>query len=397
MSVTNCCTKLIYPLSKMKGYRNCWVARPDKSKRLLFCLSFPFLHKNCHTHHCYTVPFAHRPRHRDRHSAHHTNGSLAALRNGPDGGAVQVRLLRGAALHPDPDRTQARRGAEHSGRTRVHQHQVSIDEYPLEGMRVLMRALVHCSLFTVHRYTGEIGNDSQRSPLPPAISNLSLVSSKGAASPGAAGGGVTSGGGELPMPAAATVGVGKHAGKLQPPLPPMGGASNNNNSCSSSSNGSSNGSSSSSNGSGSGGSVSIGSANGNSNILGNGNGSISSGNGGGGGGNNMRKSNFYSDSLAALKQQQQQHHSDLQHATAAAAASSATATAAAAAGKQKQVMGRPGLLKLLTSPIIFQPNTKTFPKTWAACGSNTLPMLLRLRCRRHRRRRAKHDKWISKP
>lgn len=150
MFVTNCCTKLIYPLSMMKGYRNCLVARPDKSKRPLFCLSFPFLHKNCHTHHCYTVPFAHRPRHRDRHPAHHTNGSLAALRDGPDGGAVQVRLLRGAALHPDPDRTQARRGAEHSGRTRVHQHQVSIDEYPLEGMRVLMRALVHCSLFTVH-------------------------------------------------------------------------------------------------------------------------------------------------------------------------------------------------------------------------------------------------------
>ncbi|KAH8387544.1 hypothetical protein KR093_007680 [Drosophila rubida] len=230
--------------------------------------------------------------------------------------------------------------------------------------------------YTNIKYTDEIGNDSQRSPLPPAISNLSLVASK-ATGAGGGGGGAASGVGVAAVTAeslaalnAANAAGGKHVSKLQPPLPPLG-ANNNNNS---SSNNSSNNHCSNMNG-----------GSGNSNA--NGNGNILASNGGN---SNLRKSNFYSDSLAAFKQQQ---HIDQAAAAAAAAASqaatataaaaaaansaSATATsasaaaavaaaasaAAAAAGKQKQVMGRPGLLKLLTSPIIFQPNTKTFPKT----------------------------------
>jgi len=64
-------------------------------------------------------------------------------------------------------------------------------------------------------------------------------------------------------------------------------------------------------------------------------------------GGNMRKSNFYSDSL---KQQQQREEQ-----------------APAGAGKMQQpappLRPRPGILKLLTSPVIFQQNSKTFPKT----------------------------------
>ncbi|TDG41413.1 hypothetical protein AWZ03_012169 [Drosophila navojoa] len=215
--------------------------------------------------------------------------------------------------------------------------------------------------YTNIKYTGEIGNDSQRSPLPTAISNLSLVAGKatvaepltpaGAAAAAAAGaaGGVSAGN--------------KHAGKLQPPLPPLGASSNNNNGNSNSnSNGiASNGiASSSSNSSSSNSSISSGNANANGNILGN--------------GSNQRKSNFYSDSPVALKQHEQAAAAATATAataaatTAAAAATTAAATAtaaAAAAGKQKQALGRPpgGILKLFTSPIIFQPNTKTFPKT----------------------------------
>ncbi|XP_064555476.1 tyrosine-protein phosphatase corkscrew isoform X2 [Drosophila montana] len=197
--------------------------------------------------------------------------------------------------------------------------------------------------YTNIKYTGEIGNDSQRSPLPPAISNLSLVSCKSAvAEPLTA----------ATAAAAAANAGNKHAAKLQPPLPPLGASNNNNSSGSSGNSGNSGSYCSNSNGVVSSSSSSSSSnANGNGNILGN--------------GSNMRKSNFYSDSLAALKLQQQQLHD-----AATAAAASAAAASAAAAGKQKQVLGqgqgqgRPGgLLKLLTSPIVFQPNTKTFPKT----------------------------------
>ncbi|KAL7743428.1 hypothetical protein ACLKA6_018570 [Drosophila palustris] len=158
--------------------------------------------------------------------------------------------------------------------------------------------------YTNIKYTGEIGNDSQRSPLPPAISNLSVVASKATAA--AAGGG---GPGEaVTNPLAAVNAVsGKHVSKLQPPLPPLGASNNNNSGNSSNSNHCNNINGSNSN------------ANGNGNILGNGSSSGSSS-------GNMRKSNFYSDSLAALKQQQQQ----LSDQAASQAASQAVSQAAAA-------------------------------------------------------------------
>ncbi|XP_032594658.1 tyrosine-protein phosphatase corkscrew isoform X2 [Drosophila grimshawi] len=197
--------------------------------------------------------------------------------------------------------------------------------------------------YTNIKYTGEIGNDSQRSPLPPTISNLSLVSIKSAAtsSSSSAAAAATATIAAEPL-AATTIAGNKHASKLQPPLPPLLGASNNNNSSNNSnsnsnSNNSSNNGSSNSSGSSSSSNNHCSNSNGNGNILSN--------------GVQMRKSNFYSDSLAS----------------GGAGAATAAAVAAAAAGKQKQqqqVLSRPiGLLKLLTSPIIFQPNTKTFPKT----------------------------------
>lgn len=77
---------------------------------------------------------------RDRHPADDPDGALAALRHGPDRGAVQVRVLRRAALHPDAVPAQAGRTAEPAGRPGVHQHKVRRDlrlvvrlDYPYGG------------------------------------------------------------------------------------------------------------------------------------------------------------------------------------------------------------------------------------------------------------------------
>nr|NP_477131.1 corkscrew, isoform B [Drosophila melanogaster]AOQ14129.1 csw-PB [synthetic construct]AAF45725.1 corkscrew, isoform B [Drosophila melanogaster]AAN17610.1 corkscrew phosphatase splice variant B [Drosophila melanogaster]AAN17612.1 corkscrew phosphatase splice variant B [Drosophila melanogaster]AAN17614.1 corkscrew phosphatase splice variant B [Drosophila melanogaster] len=180
--------------------------------------------------------------------------------------------------------------------------------------------------YTNIKYTGEIGNDSQRSPLPPAISSISLVPSKTPLTPTSADLGTGMG-----LSMGVGMGVGnKHASKQQPPLPVVN-CNNNNNGIGNS--GCSNGGGSSTT------SSSNGSSNGNINAL---LGGIGLGLGG-----NMRKSNFYSDSL---KQQQQREEQ-----------------APAGAGKMQQpappLRPRPGILKLLTSPVIFQQNSKTFPKT----------------------------------
>ncbi|XP_016948513.1 tyrosine-protein phosphatase corkscrew isoform X3 [Drosophila biarmipes] len=178
--------------------------------------------------------------------------------------------------------------------------------------------------YTNIKYTGEIGNDSQRSPLPPAISSISLVPSKTPLTPPSTDSGIGMG---LGMVVGMGMGGGnKHASKQQPPLPVV--------SCSSSSNNNNNGSNNCSNGSGN--NCSNGSSSSNGNI-----------------GLGLRKSNFYSDSLKQQQQQQQQREEQ--------------ASAPAGAGKMQQpappLRPRPGILKLLTSPVIFQQNTKTFPKT----------------------------------
>ncbi|XP_051859811.1 tyrosine-protein phosphatase corkscrew isoform X1 [Drosophila albomicans] len=177
--------------------------------------------------------------------------------------------------------------------------------------------------YTNIKYTDEIGNDSQRSPLPPAISNLSLVANKATGAAAAGGGGgaaVAAGTTGDPLAAlnAANAASGKHVSKLQPPLPPLGANNNNNSAANSSSSSNSNNHCNNMNG-GSGNS----NANGNGNILGS-----------NGGNSNLRKSNFYSDSLAAFKQQKhidQAAAAAASQATTAAAATSATAPATAAA------------------------------------------------------------------
>ncbi|XP_017871889.1 PREDICTED: tyrosine-protein phosphatase corkscrew isoform X2 [Drosophila arizonae] len=176
--------------------------------------------------------------------------------------------------------------------------------------------------YTNIKYTGEIGNDSQRSPLPTAISNLSLVAGKAtvaepltpaaaAAAAAAAGGGGGASAGN------------KHAGKLQPPLPPLGASNNNNGSGNSNSNGIASSSSGNNSGSSSNSSSSISISSGNANA--NANGNIL------GNGSNHRKSNFYSDSPVALKQHEQATATAAAAATTATTAAAATATAAAAA------------------------------------------------------------------
>ncbi|EDX01417.1 tyrosine-protein phosphatase corkscrew isoform X2 [Drosophila yakuba] len=154
--------------------------------------------------------------------------------------------------------------------------------------------------YTNIKYTGEIGNDSQRSPLPPAISSISLVPSKTPLTPPLADLGTGMG---LGMGVGMVVGN-KHASKQQPPLPVVNCNNNNNGigigNSSSSSNGSGSSNTSGSNGS---------SSNGNINAL---LGGIGLGLGG-----NMRKSNFYSDSL---KQQQQQKQREEQATAPAGAA-----------------------------------------------------------------------------
>ncbi|XP_052856256.1 tyrosine-protein phosphatase corkscrew isoform X5 [Drosophila gunungcola] len=208
--------------------------------------------------------------------------------------------------------------------------------------------------YTNIKYTGEIGNDSQRSPLPPAISSISLVPSKTPLTTPSADSGIGIGMG-LGMGMAMAMGVGnKHASKQQPPLPSVVSCNNNNNgsgsgnSSSSCNNGSSHGSShSSSNGC----SSNTSSSNGNSNIN-----ALLGGIGLGLGGGNMRKSNFYSDSLKQQQQQQQQLQQREEQAIAPAGAGKMQLPA-------PPMRPRPGILKLLTSPVIFQQNTKTFPKT----------------------------------
>ncbi|BFG01125.1 tyrosine-protein phosphatase corkscrew [Drosophila madeirensis] len=154
--------------------------------------------------------------------------------------------------------------------------------------------------YTNIKYTGEIGNDSQRSPLPTALSSISLVASKAPTTPG-----VGAGSGAALMPTAEplgmTIGIGigmgtamagnKHVSKQQPPLPVSVSHHNNNNNSSSSSSGSGSGTCS--------GSSSICSSGNSSN--GNLNGLL------GGLGIGLRKSHFYSESL-----KQQQHQRDEQ-------------------------------------------------------------------------------------
>nr|NP_001259174.1 corkscrew, isoform D [Drosophila melanogaster]AGB95020.1 corkscrew, isoform D [Drosophila melanogaster] len=139
--------------------------------------------------------------------------------------------------------------------------------------------------YTNIKYTGEIGNDSQRSPLPPAISSISLVPSKTPLTPTSADLGTGMG-----LSMGVGMGVGnKHASKQQPPLPVVN-CNNNNNGIGNS--GCSNGGGSSTT------SSSNGSSNGNINAL---LGGIGLGLGG-----NMRKSNFYSDSLKQQQQREEQ-------------------------------------------------------------------------------------------
>ncbi|XP_022219796.1 tyrosine-protein phosphatase corkscrew isoform X2 [Drosophila obscura] len=165
--------------------------------------------------------------------------------------------------------------------------------------------------YTNIKYTGEIGNDSQRSPLPPAISSISLVPSKAPTTPGlgAGSGAALMATGE---PLGMTMGMGtamtgnKHGSKQQPPLPVSVSHTNHNNH-----NNNSNSSSGSGSGSGSSSICSSGnSSNGNLNgLLG------GLGMGLGLGHCNMRKSHFYSDSL-----KQQQHQRDEQAAAPAGSA-----------------------------------------------------------------------------
>ncbi|XP_036676312.2 tyrosine-protein phosphatase corkscrew isoform X2 [Drosophila suzukii] len=176
--------------------------------------------------------------------------------------------------------------------------------------------------YTNIKYTGEIGNDSQRSPLPPAISSISLVPSKTPLTPPSTDSGIGMG---LGMVVGMGMGMGvgnKHASKQQPPLPVVSCSSNNNNSISS--NSCSNGSSISSN-SFSNSSSSNNSSNGSSSSSSNGNSNINVLQGGIGLG--LRKSNFYSDSL---KQQQQQQQLQQQHREE-------QATAPAGAAKYKNI------------------------------------------------------------
>ncbi|KAH8360738.1 hypothetical protein KR084_001608 [Drosophila pseudotakahashii] len=211
--------------------------------------------------------------------------------------------------------------------------------------------------YTNIKYTGEIGNDSQRSPLPPAISSISLVPSKTPLTPPSADSGIG-------MSMGMVMGVvgNKHASKQQPPLPVVS-CNNNNNGIGS---GSGNSSNSCSNGSGS-------NSNNGSNSISNGSSNSSNGNInallggiGLGLGGNMRKSNFYSDSLKQQQQQQQQQQQMQQQQQQQQREEQATAPAGAGKIQQQPappLRPRPGILKLLTSPVIFQQNTKTFPKT----------------------------------
>ncbi|XP_030382645.1 tyrosine-protein phosphatase corkscrew isoform X2 [Scaptodrosophila lebanonensis] len=144
--------------------------------------------------------------------------------------------------------------------------------------------------YTNIKYAGEIGNDSQRSPIPPAISSLSLVASKPttptATAAQAAQAAATTPCNSEQQQSTPVLSVGnKHATKIQPPLP-----STSNSNCNSSNN--------------------VASSN-----------TISSR-------NNMRKSNYYSDSLLVKQQLQQQHCNDLN-------------TGGAASQTQAQVQSQP--------------------------------------------------------
>ncbi|XP_017064668.1 tyrosine-protein phosphatase corkscrew isoform X2 [Drosophila eugracilis] len=161
--------------------------------------------------------------------------------------------------------------------------------------------------YTNIKYTGEIGNDSQRSPLPPAISSISLVPSKTPLTPPSADSGIGLG---LGMGVGMSVVGNKHASKQQPPLPVVN-CNNNNNGSGNSSNSCNNGSSSNN---------SVSSSNGSSSNSSNGNINAMLGSIGLGLGGNMRKSNFYSDSLKQQQQQQQQQQQREEQATAPAGA-----------------------------------------------------------------------------
>ncbi|XP_017034838.1 tyrosine-protein phosphatase corkscrew isoform X4 [Drosophila kikkawai] len=168
--------------------------------------------------------------------------------------------------------------------------------------------------YTNIKYTGEIGNDSQRSPLPPAISSISLASSKAPSTPGSQDSGISMAMG-FGMPG---TGGNKHASKQQPPLPTSaGGSCNNNNAAGGAGSGSINGTKDYSSGSSSNNSLGNGSSSSNSNgSSSNGSSSCSGGHSNGNmnalqggiglGLGNMRKSNFYSDSLKQQQQREQQ-------------------------------------------------------------------------------------------
>ncbi|XP_017034835.1 tyrosine-protein phosphatase corkscrew isoform X1 [Drosophila kikkawai] len=222
--------------------------------------------------------------------------------------------------------------------------------------------------YTNIKYTGEIGNDSQRSPLPPAISSISLASSKAPSTPGSQDSGISMAMG-FGMPG---TGGNKHASKQQPPLPTSaGGSCNNNNAAGGAGSGSINGTKDYSSGSSSNNSLGNGSSSSNSNgSSSNGSSSCSGGHSNGNmnalqggiglGLGNMRKSNFYSDSL---KQQQQREQQREEQAAAPATGAGKQSPHSPSMQPAPPMRPRPGILKLLTSPVIFQQNTKTFPKT----------------------------------
>ncbi|KAH8373832.1 hypothetical protein KR200_006782 [Drosophila serrata] len=214
--------------------------------------------------------------------------------------------------------------------------------------------------YTNIKYTGEIGNDSQRSPLPPAISSISIASSKAPSTPGSQDSGISM---AMGFGIPGTGGGGnKHASKQQPPLPTSASSSSNNNNAAGGANSINGTKQDYSSGSSSSNSISISNgSNSNGSSSGHSNGNVNALQGGIGLGlGNMRKSNFYSDSLKQQREQQREEQA---------------AAPAPGAGKQSQTQPqspmqpappmrpRPGILKLLTSPVIFQQNTKTFPKT----------------------------------
>ncbi|KAH8419721.1 hypothetical protein KR009_001581 [Drosophila setifemur] len=209
--------------------------------------------------------------------------------------------------------------------------------------------------YTNIKYTGEIGSDSQRSPLPPAISSISLANSKTPSTPSTGsstdssmgmGGGMGMGFGLISSGSGSGSGN-KHAGKQQPPLPPL--SSNNNN-------GSGNGGSGGS-GNGSGIQKDASSSSNSSSSSSNSNGSCSSGSSNG-------NINALLGNIGLRKQRE--HREDPREAPAAGAGAGKQSSLQQQQQQQQPappMRPRPGILKLLTSPVIFQQNTKTFPKT----------------------------------